>query len=82
MQAMISAAALRVQQSSQHRPPISQVGSFPKQIHLQYKNLDLCIKILSTPCPCISKSSNCKNLIEEIFCTRESAPFVSPLISE
>ncbi len=34
------------------------------------------------PCPCISKSSNCKNLIQEIFCTRESTPFVSNLISE
>jgi hypothetical protein len=35
MQAMISAAALCVQQSSQHRPQISQVRSFPKQVHLQ-----------------------------------------------
>ncbi len=32
MQAMISAAALCVQQSSQRRPQISQVGSFPKKI--------------------------------------------------
>jgi hypothetical protein len=35
MQAMIAAAALCVQQSSQHRPQISQVRSFPKQVHLQ-----------------------------------------------
>jgi hypothetical protein len=32
MQAMTSAAALCVQQSSQRRPQISQVGSFPKKI--------------------------------------------------
>jgi len=35
MQAMIAAAALCLQQSSQCRPQISQVGSFPKQVHLQ-----------------------------------------------
>jgi hypothetical protein len=35
MQAMIAAAALCVQGSSQHRPQISQVCSFPKQVHLQ-----------------------------------------------
>ncbi len=28
------------------------------------------------------QNSNFKNLIQEIFCTRESVPFVSPLISE
>ncbi len=82
MQAMIAAAALCVQESSQLRPQISQVCSFAKQVHLQQENLDLCIKFLSTPWPCISKSSSCKNLIQEIFCTRQSAPFVSPLISE
>jgi hypothetical protein len=32
MQSMISAAGLCVQQSSQRRPQISQVSSFPKQI--------------------------------------------------
>jgi hypothetical protein len=41
MQAMISAAALCVQQSSQHRPQISQVSSFPRKVHLQWENLDL-----------------------------------------
>jgi predicted nuclease of restriction endonuclease-like RecB superfamily len=35
VQAMIAAAALCVQQSSQHRPQISQVRSFPKQVHAQ-----------------------------------------------
>jgi hypothetical protein len=35
MQAMISAAALCVQQSSQRRPEISEVSSVPKQVHLQ-----------------------------------------------
>jgi len=35
MQAMIAAAALCVQESSQHRPQISEVRSFPKQLHLQ-----------------------------------------------
>jgi hypothetical protein len=35
VQAMIAAAALCVQQSSQRQPQISQVGSFPKQVHVQ-----------------------------------------------
>jgi hypothetical protein len=35
MQAMISAAALCVQQSSQRRPQISQVSFVAKQVHLQ-----------------------------------------------
>jgi hypothetical protein len=41
MQAMISAAALCVQQSSQQRPKISEVSHFPKNIYLQWENLDL-----------------------------------------
>ncbi len=40
MQAMISAAALCVQQSSQ-RPKISEVSLFPKKAYLQWENLDL-----------------------------------------
>jgi hypothetical protein len=35
MQAMIAAAALCVQLSSQLRPQISQVSSFPKQVNLE-----------------------------------------------
>jgi len=41
MQAMISAAGLCVQQSSQQRPKISEVSSFPKKAYLQWENLDL-----------------------------------------
>jgi serine/threonine protein kinase len=40
MQAMILAAALCVQQSSQ-RPKISEVSLFPKKAYLQWENLDL-----------------------------------------
>jgi hypothetical protein len=40
VQAMISAAALCVQQSSQ-RPKISEVSLFPKKAYLQWENLDL-----------------------------------------
>jgi hypothetical protein len=40
MKAMISAAALCVQQSSQ-RPKISEVSLFPKKAYLQWENLDL-----------------------------------------
>jgi len=41
MQAMISAAVLCVQQSSQQRPKISEVSLFPKKGYLQWENLDL-----------------------------------------
>jgi hypothetical protein len=40
MQAMILAAALCVQQSSQ-RPKISEVSLFPKKAYLEWENLDL-----------------------------------------
>ncbi len=40
MQAMILAAALCVQQSSQ-RPKISEVSLFPKNAYLHWENLDL-----------------------------------------
>jgi hypothetical protein len=40
MRAMILAAALCVQQSSQ-RPKISEVSLFPKKAYLQWENLDL-----------------------------------------
>jgi serine/threonine protein kinase len=41
MQAMISAAALCVQESSQQRPKISEVSFFPKRAYLHWENLDL-----------------------------------------
>jgi hypothetical protein len=41
MQAMISAAALCLQQSSQQQPKISEVSFFPKKTDLQWENLDL-----------------------------------------
>jgi len=41
MQAMISAAVLCVQQSSQQRPKISEVSFSPKKAYLQWENLDL-----------------------------------------
>jgi hypothetical protein len=41
MQAMISAAALCVQESSQQRPKISEVSLFTKKAYLQWENLDL-----------------------------------------
>ncbi len=41
MQAMILAAVLCVQQSSQQRPKISEVSLFPKKGYLQWENLDL-----------------------------------------
>jgi hypothetical protein len=41
MQAMISAAALCVQESSQQRPNISEVRLFPKKAYLEWENLDL-----------------------------------------
>jgi hypothetical protein len=41
MQAMISAAALCVQESSQQRPKISEVSRFPKKVYLQWENFDL-----------------------------------------
>jgi hypothetical protein len=76
---MIAAAALCVQGSSQHRPQISQVCSFPKKIR---KSRLMHQKYFQPLALCISKSSNCKNMIQEIFCTRESVPLVSRLISE
>jgi hypothetical protein len=41
VQAMISAAALCVQESSQQRPKISEVSFFPKKAYLQWENLDV-----------------------------------------
>jgi len=41
MQAMISAAALCVQESSQPRPKISEVSFSPKKAYPQWENLDL-----------------------------------------
>jgi len=41
MEAMILAAALCVQESSQHQPKISEVSLFPKKAYLQWENLDL-----------------------------------------
>jgi hypothetical protein len=40
MEAMILAAALCVQQSSQLRPKISEVSLFPRKAYLQWENLD------------------------------------------
>jgi hypothetical protein len=41
MQATISTAALCVQESSQHRPKISEVSFFPKEAYVQWENLDM-----------------------------------------
>jgi serine/threonine protein kinase len=66
MQAMISAAALCVRQSLQHRPQISQVNLFHRASLSIMRNLDLMHLIPSL----LSKSTSCKKVIHQSFCIR------------